>query len=319
MRSFASLAVTIVGLALLTTGCQTTKGFAPPTLAASAVRPNSGGSLYAYVSDNISRVYVYALPLTSSSQPLWDIATSATTGDIAFGESQVYVVLGGLPPYQHQGLLVYVPQKKGAISYLLSVPVNGVLTVDSAHDLFEGQTFRGSSFYAYQVNVFKAPITRHSVPAFTMNTAVNQTGNLTRGLAFDTHGNFWVKDDDNGKMERYRPPFSSNSHPDLAFVKQSGTPYGSVAFDGNDVMYVTDGNGIDVYKPPFSRKTTKAFTISVPAQPNTLSVDSSGDLYMASRDGNVYVFAPPFTPSSTPQVTMPIPGAPNTGNITIKP
>lgn len=320
MRTFLFAAFALAGLSFAICGCGPDRGIAPSAFNAGSVRPASSNTQYAYVSDNNpnGHVYYYALPLTPSSQPLWDFTMSTTSGDTAVGKNQVYVEYGY--PGQNLGVLVYQPEKKGAISFTLAVPANAVLVVNGAYDLFEGQTYTSGSLYEYQVNVFTPPITKNSVPAFTINAAVNHNEILTRGIGFDTHGNLWVKDDDKGTMDRYRPPFSSKSHPDFTFVKESGTPYGSLVFDKNGVMYVTNGNGLDVYQPPFTKKTKKAFTILVPAAPVKMTIDRVGNMYVGCyNSGNIYVYAPPFTPSSKPQVTMPIPGNPAAGGLSVKP
>lgn len=303
----------------------------PPTTGTSlrmTVSPFASGSRYAYVDDNeqpAGHVYVYALPLTAHSRPLRDIHMSGP-GSIAFGKQQVYVVQGGPSGSQNQGILVFVRTKQMPSSFVLSLgPLfPDMLEVDNADgtfkdDLFQGQINALASYSSYQVNVFKAPITPNSVPAFTMDTAVNNKGRAdTRGMNFDTKGDLWIKDDDNQTMDEFVPPFSGKSVAKLRFRKGAGTPYGSMIFDSNDVMYVTDGGAIDVYDPPYTRHTKKAFTIGVVAVTNTLALDSTGNLYVSCEDGNIYVYAPPLSASSTPQVIMPVPGTPSLPTISIK-
>jgi hypothetical protein len=136
-------------------------------------------------------------------------------------------------------------------------------------------------------------------------------------MNFDRHGNLWVKDDDNQTMDEFAPPFSSKSKPVLTFPKGSGTPYGSMIFDAHDAMFVPNGNGVDVYEPPFTRKTVKAFTIAAP-RATILAIDDAGDLYVTSGSGVAYVFVPPFSASSVPKVTMPIPGKPTYPFISVR-
>ena len=309
-----------LGMTLTFGGCENGNPSSVGMPLTSALRTPTGASHYAYVDDNASpgHVYLYALPLTDGSQPREAILTDATPGSIAFGLKQDYIVYGGLdvPPL---GVLTYQSTRRGPTSFVISVPANGVLVTDAVHDLFEGQTYSSASLGEYQINVFNPPITAKSIPAFTMNAAVNhQASTLTRGMAFDTRGNLWIKDDDNQTMDKYVPPFSSKSVPKLTFPKGYGTAFGSMVFDENDVMYATNGSNIDVYDPPFTKKTAKAFSISVPASTETLAVDTSGSLYVTCTNGDVYVYVPPLTASSTPQVTMPIPGSPALGNISIR-
>ena len=279
------------------------------------------GSQHLWIADNLRpvHVYIYRLPLTASSQPRREIETKDAPGSLAFGPGQAYITYGGLYGSNNEGILVYEPRKRGAISFLIAQPDNGALEVNAANDLFQGQTHSTGSQGAYQINVFKAPLTPQSKPAFTMNTAVNHRGStLTRGMAFDLNGNLWIKDDDHRTMDKYAPPFSAKSVPKLTFSKGYGTPYGYMIFDRSDVMYVTDGSGIDVYDPPFGKNAKKAFVIKAPSVPDSLAIDAAGNLYAMCGNGNVYVYMAPLNASSSPHVTMPVPGKPNLGNLAIR-
>ncbi|MBV8637781.1 MAG: hypothetical protein JO322_06820 [Candidatus Eremiobacteraeota bacterium] len=270
-------------------------------------RAFAAGTQYAYISNNASRggTFVYTLPLAASSHYRWVIGNLYAPGAVAFGQGQVYVLVANSS--QGQGTLVFEQTSSGPVSWVLpSSLLPEMVAVDPAGDVFVGQSFINGANASYQINVFRHPITTSTVRAFTMNAAVNNAGStLTRGMAFDAGGNLWVKDDDKKTMDEYVPPFTSTSIPKLTFPKGSGAPYGSMTFDSHDVMYVTN-SGIDVYKPPFTKNSRKAFTISVPG-PNSLAVDASGNLYAACTNGRVYVFSPPFSAGSRPRVTMAIP------------
>jgi hypothetical protein len=315
----------LAAFALAGGGCAYSVAAIPPSAPSLATTQRTGttprASSHAYVSDdsNPGHVYVYALPLTSGSRPLWDIQTNGP-GSTGFAGSQTFILVGGPSGETGQGIIAYKPGKRGPTSFLLPTALlPEMLEVDSAGDVFQGQTYTSGSYSTFQINVFKEPITKNSAPAFTMNTAVNHVGSQsTRGMAFDRHGDLWVKDDDNQTMDEYEPPFNANSTPALTFPKGSGAPFGSMIFDAQNIMYATDGHGVDVYNPPFTKNTKRAFTIPVPSTTISLGIDASGDLYATTGDENVCVFVPPFSASSTPRVTMRVPGNPTFPFITIK-
>jgi hypothetical protein len=311
-----------VTMAVVFSGCAYNGSVQPPRFASSALAraerqrsiPQVSGFAYIAVPGD---VYEYSLPLQATSQPLRQIGNLNAPGAIGFDPGQVFVLVAGSP--SGEGILVYEPRKNGPVSFVLPTPLlPEMLEVNKSGDVFQGQTYVNGSYVEYQINVFKHPIDKGRVPAFTMNAAVNNAGSgATRGMAFDRQGNLWVKDDDNQTMDKFVPPFSSKSVPALTFLKGPGAPYGSMIFDRHNTMFVSNGNAVDVYEPPFTRKTIKAFSIAA-SLANILAVDSAGDLYVTSGNGVVYVFVPPLDASSVPAVTMPIPGSPTLSFMTIR-
>jgi hypothetical protein len=297
-------------------GCASNAPMAPSAVDASAfafwqrleLRHGSG---YIYVADTSlpGHVYVYALPLRDSSKPLWDIGDLDRPGPVGFDPGQVFVLVAGST--KGQGILVYEPMKRGPVSFVLPTPLLPEMAAVDAHgDLFQGQSYTAGSYAAYQINAYLSPITNNSAPAFTISAAVNHAGSTnTRGMAFDSNGNLWVKDDDNKTMDEYVPPFSSASTPALTFPEGTTAPFGSIVFDKHNTMFVSDENaGVAVYQPPFTKNTKKAFEIGAPVA-NILAVDSAGDLYVTSGTQVLFVYAPPFSASSKPIVTLPLPGS----------
>jgi hypothetical protein len=314
---FAVVTITFVGIGCASNGAGAPTGLGFSALSSRTLQSTSAlASAHAYIADHSlpGHVYIYALPLTASSQPIGAIENLNTPYSLGFHSRQLFVLV------YPTAILAYTPTKNGPVSF--QVPVSllpEMLEVDKSGDLFEGQTYVGSSYSAFQINVFKYPIKKNSTAAFTITAAVNHSSApITRGMNFDRQGNLWVKDDDNATMDKFEPPFSSNSKPALTFPKPSGAPYGSAVFDAHDAMFVTNGGGVDVYHPPFTSKTTKAFTIAVPNAANIMAIDAAGDLYVTSSTGVVSVFAPPFSASSQPEVSLAIPGAPSFSGIVVQ-
>ena len=168
-------------------------------------RASAAGPHYVYISDTDNTgtrrgTFVYRLPLNANSRFLWTIGNLYGPGAVAFGAGQVYVLVAG-DVKNEQGTLVFEQTANGPVSWVLkSSELPEMIAVDQAGDIFQGQTNVNGSSASYEINVFLHPILKSSVPAFTMNTAVNQSGGTsTRGMAFDADGNLWVKDDDNKK------------------------------------------------------------------------------------------------------------------------
>jgi DNA-binding beta-propeller fold protein YncE len=175
-------------------------------------------------------------------------------------------------------------------------------------------------------------------PDFTARTAGVARGymNRPRAVAVDGNGNLWVADTGNNRVLRFAAISLDNMAPPDAdtvigqkdFI--SGAPNrggqlsasgfdqpASLAFDGQNNLYVSDANNARILKfpaplgpasgdvaadgvlgqPDFrSRDVPPQATASTMAGPLGLSVDASGKIYVAvARDSRVLVFSPGST------------------------
>ncbi len=80
---------------------------------------------------------------------------------------------------------------------------------------------------------------------------------------------------------------------------------------------------LDVYLPPFSNATTKAFTIGNAGggSPSNVAFDALGDLYvmLVGAPGKIAYFQRPLSASSTPLATLSLPTGQSPTSIAIKP
>src|SRR6516225_5841792 len=97
------------------------------------------GPGYAYVADdsNPGHVYVYQLPLSVHSQPLWAIEANGP-GSTGFAGRQTFILVGGPSGEKREGVLVW-RKKAGRVSFLLRTRLlPEMLEVDSHGDIFQG-------------------------------------------------------------------------------------------------------------------------------------------------------------------------------------
>ena len=313
-------------------GCGGGGGSAPPPIlnggtgesASPSPTPSpTPAALRAYISDNGTpgTVSVFSLPLTSSSAPRISIAGSG--GPAAMGFDPVH--------------RLFVVNSGSGVIQVFSQPItNAAVPTVAFHGPNTGIAGNGQEDVAFDpsgnayisigacaafrcvgnISAFAAPITSSSVPAFVISER-----NSVPGLAFDATGNLWAVASGFGgyatSITQFKPPFSSTSTPSLSFGDRFAT---AIAFDSTGNLYAANLNGVDVYTPPLTSSTAKAFTIAAPgASPAYLAFDSAGTLYVTVSNGTVLVFTPPFSSNSTPAVTMPIPGAPTNAGIAIGP
>jgi sugar lactone lactonase YvrE len=169
--------------------------------------------------------------------------------------------------------------------------------------------------------------------SFTGNAATTSSTGLSgpTDLSFDSSGNLWVVDMGNSRVLEYTTPFatgeaatlvigqSSFTSSDFADTNSTGLSYPTgLSFDSGGNLWVADQGNDRVleYKTPFSTHEAAslvigqssftsrecAFTSTCAASPtnlfdpNALSFDSSGNLWVADGDNNrVLEYAAPFS------------------------
>jgi hypothetical protein len=181
------------------------------------------------------------------------------------------------------------------------------VALDAAGDLFvsakkeiEECGQRGCNVFDTGVlYVFKSPVTSSSTPRSTIDCAYP-----CEGVALDSSKRLWVTWL-NGELWAFAPPYSNAT----ALFGIVANAQGGIAFDASGSMYVAANDGIDVYRRPFSRSMSKAFTIVV-AGAEYLGFDKSGNLYVTTSlsSSALLVFKPPFSGASVPAVTLSTPG-----------
>jgi len=145
--------------------------------------------------------------------------------------------------------------------------------------------------------------------------------------AFDSSGDLWVADENNHRVDEFKPPFTDGEaasleigQPNFAASTTNTTQSSlsgpiSVAFDKSGDLWVSDfvDNRVTEYKPPFANGMNASLELGQPAgdvqfvtrvagasrgglaAPVDLAFDSAGDLWVDDRSNNrVVEYTPPF-------------------------
>jgi hypothetical protein len=298
----------------LTGGCGTST--VAPSLAASAPRDRLYLSLV-----YTGNVDVFSLPITGSSQPVASVVGRADPWAMEFDstgrlfvanapQTEVYAqpIIDGAQP------ALVVPATPP--EWMTPLDVN----FDKAGDLFVGG-------YTVTVNTCPPPVYNHDIPTVeVLSTPISGSSQLdfsiteqsvcggpsVDGLAFDPDGNLWTAigppyamSPGASRLDEFSPPFSNKSTP----VASISMEVYAVRFDAEGDMYVSSGDGINVFKPPFGPSMTKAFSIAAGAGATGMAFDNSGNLYAVvpgtDTGGDLAMFVPPFGSASLPAVTIP--------------
>jgi sugar lactone lactonase YvrE len=219
----------------------------------------------------------------------------------------------------------------------LSTP-NG-LAFDSSGNLWVSDSSNN------RVLEYKAPLTTGEAASLVIGqssftgsafTVTNSTSlNSPYGLAFDSSGNLWVADLQNGRVLEYTAPFSTHEAASLVIGEPSFTASNdevskaglnapnSVAFDSSGNLWVVDGHRVLEYAKPFAThepaslvigqntftNSSTVTTSSGLSSPNGLAFDSSGNLWVADKGNNrVLKYTAPF---STYEAASLVIGQPN--------
>ena len=147
-------------------------------------------------------------------------------------------------------------------------------------------------------------------------------------VAFDSHGDLWVVDENNNRVLQFKPPFFNGESASLVIgqanlTSTSSTPSQStlfgpvgIAFDSSGDLWIADSatNHVLEFKLPFSNGMNASLELGQPAGPQEFAAttpsqganglnapvaaafDKEGDLWVADRENNrILEFKPPFT------------------------
>ncbi|MDA4137249.1 MAG: NHL repeat-containing protein [Thaumarchaeota archaeon] len=224
----------------------------------------------------------------------------------------------------------------GTTSTSLDVP-NGI-AFDSGGNLWVVDSFNN------RVLEYKAPLSTGEAaslvigqPNFTSSVAATTaTGlNSPQGIAFDSSGNLWIADLQNGRVLEYNTPFSTNEAASLVIgeanfvtandevsLKGLNAP-NSVAFDYSGNLWVVDGHRVLEYTTPFSTHEaaslvigqntfTNSSTVTTSTgvnYPDALAFDSGHNLWVSDTDNNrVMEYTAPFSKGEAASLVI---GQPN--------
>jgi sugar lactone lactonase YvrE len=218
----------------------------------------------------------------------------------------------------------YVSNSPATSTVGLNFPTDAAF--DSSENLWvaDGENNRILEFKAPLTMAMSAILVLGQSAFSTRGAATTQSGlSIPGSLAFDSTGNLWAADTNNNRVLKFLAPFSTGMQAATVLgqpaftTNSSGTTRTSlggpteVGFGPSGYLWVADNlnNRVVVYAPPFAAgaaaysvvgQADYASSLSQGAQslrlPQTVSMDASGDLWVADGANNrVVEFSPPFS------------------------
>jgi len=262
--------------------------------------PTLGPGPHFYTTDGAARVYVFNMPLTSSSVPVVIVnTTGAGTYNPCFDNAgHMYVTYRSIARLDVYNLPV---SSSATAAYSLSLPSTAV----DCHFDPNGNLYVALQ-NANEIAVFKAPVTSGSA----VNSLISSGVSGPWGVFADGAGNVYVSNLTNQTL--YSPLGSGNTL--QATFGTQFDDYGIIIGPGGGDLYVSDvlgTNQINVYHAPFTNASTADPSKTILVQQNTathcvtyISFDGANNLYTVGSDDNdatfnhIYVYAPPYTSKS---------------------
>lgn len=158
---------------------------------------------------------------------------------------------------------------------------------------------------------------------FARNGKVDATihlraGVIPLGMEFDSSGNLYVADFENGDVLEFRPPFNSASSAartfDVCGGRTAGCGLNAITFDAGGDLYVSDSFGGNVFRIDLPGGAVTTYLTDDLLKPGThgfppfgangLAFDGAGNLYIANTaDDRVLKYNPNAVPP-TPKLTV---------------
>jgi hypothetical protein len=241
-----------------------------------------------------STVTGYPAPITATSTPDLTISLLSDPTALIFDHNGNLYATG----FEGNDVQIFNPPLTNASTSSATITTGVVgpvgLGIDGAGRLYVGNN------NGYSVTIYTPPFTNASSPSITIPVttvavfaiAVDSTGNLYVGGGGESPG-----------VGIYKPPLSNSSTPSITIP---GPAPGALFVDTAGNLYWSNASGVSIYKPPLTSSSTPSVTIPTPAFPGQVTLDSSGNLYVAYPNpaNEVAVFTPPFTNQSTPSVLI---------------
>lgn len=261
------------------------------------------GSSHMYVSSIFSangNIFVYTLPVTSSSTP------SATVTTIS-SPMELYIDKAGrmLVPFLGSNLIwaFNLPLTSASTPSMIIQTIGqnpmGV-TEDSNGDVFAALSNSNCC-----IDVFPAPVSsgQTATTEVTWNSVSPHGLSFANAIATDSSNNLYVQSQTS--IIQLQPPLTAASTPAVNVPAPLGIRY-DIILDGSNNVYALNGSSqgaVDVYHQPFTNASTPAFSIKLAgvAYIEGEAFDPSGNLWLTEPGNNVWEIPAPITSSSVPQ------------------
>jgi streptogramin lyase len=265
-----------------------------------AYNPPSGisslGIHHMYLSDDSSHIYMYDLPLTSSSTPVVTLTVASGPAELFVdAQGRLFVPLNGVT----SALAYKLPLTASSTPAFTLTTSQGRpedATEDSSGNVYVSDTDAGG-----YIDIYNHPVNANASPSATMtNNGVGNSGlKYPYGISIGPNGDLYASDDDD--INQFTPPFSASSAPS-ASASPNTDNYGLVTDPNNRVLVANaSANGyVSVYMQPFTNASTPAFNIDVSATYlDGMAFDGSGNLWTIDAGGVIWEIKTPITSSST--------------------
>jgi len=269
-----------------------------------AYNPPGGHTLtykHMYLSDDSSpgHIYVYDLPVTSSSSPVATLTTPVTEPAMLFVDAKGRLFVG---TYSGTTLPVYKLPLTASSSALFNLTSSqsspASIAEDAAGNVYVADE-TGSGGY---IDAYNGPVNAAASPSYTIsNNGVGSSGlEYPYDIAVAPNGDIYASDSND--INQFTPPFSSASVPS-ASVTPNQDNYG-LRVDSQNRVFVADATTdgvIDVYTQPFpaSGNNLRSFGLTAGSTDYGMAFDGSGNLWTVDSNGVVWEIKAPITASST--------------------